>query len=69
MKIYTKNIYINKLGAVKIIQKDEWNDYYRIIEVIDTKQPTPSGTPVEAYIFVDSNWAGNTQNRTSTFEK
>ena len=66
IKVCTKNININKLGAVKKIQKGEWNDYYRVIEEIDTKHPTPSGTPVETTIFVDSNWAGDTQNRRST---
>ena len=66
IKICTNFIDLDKLGAKKVIRKGEWNDYYRVIEEMDEKHPKPVGNPVETTIFVDSNWAGDTDNRRST---
>ena len=41
----------------------EW--LFRVIEEIDPKHPKPSGNPVETTVFVDSNWAGDVENRRS----
>ena len=40
--------------------------YYRVIEELDEKHPKPIGNPVETTVFVDSIWAGDTDNRRST---
>lgn len=66
IKICTNFIDLDELGAKKVIRKGEWNDYYRVIEELDEKHPKPVGDPVETTIFVDSNWAGDTDNRRST---
>ena len=66
IKICADFIDLNKMGAKKVIRKGEWNDYYRVIEEMDEKHPKPVGNPVETTIFVDSNWAGDTDNRRST---
>ena len=51
------------MGAKKVVWKEVWNNYYRVIETLDEKHPKPTGNPVETTVFVDSNWAGDTDFR------
>ena len=57
--ILTNQVLLRKL-------KGEWNNYYRVIEEIDSKHLEPSNSSVETTIFVYTNWAGDTKNRRST---